>query len=432
MANLQGEQDATQQDTAQNPIAQGELWIGGVPASTLANVYGTPLYVYDQGKIAHAYRQYADADTWQKLHICYAVKANANQAVLKTLVDLGAGFDIVSIGELQRILKAGGIAPNMVYSGLGKTDDDIKTALNAGIGCINIESLDEIDQIERVASALGVVAPVALRINPDIDAKTHPYIATGLKGNKFGIHHSQALDAYLHAKNLAHIDIKGVACHIGSQITTLAPFVQAAQTMHALAKQLQAHDISLQHIDMGGGLGVCYTDESVPSPQDFLASIMPIFVDFTGKIIIAPGRSMVANAGFLLTKVVLLKPNHTGCSKSFAVVDAAMNDLIRPSLYGAKMPVCVASMSAGARQYADWQIVGQVCETGDFLAKDCELVLAVDDILCIGGAGAYGFAMASTYNSRPLCAEAMVCDGRHGLVGARQTIGELMLRERIF
>lgn len=407
----------------------GVLCLDRVPIDDLARAYGTPLYAYSRSAILSRLACYHQP----RVRVHYAVKANGHLAILKLLAQAGAGFDIVSIGELLRVLAAGGCATRVVYSGVGKTMDDIKTALHHGVGCINVEALDELDLIEQVAKDLGVIAPVAIRINPDIDANTHPYIATGLAQNKFGIAHDVALDAFLYANQLSHLRVIGLACHIGSQITMLDPFIAAAHKMAALIAKLRAHGIVLTHIDMGGGLGVDYTrindKSSAKQAQALCAAYAKIF-DL--PIYVEPGRSIVAMAGALITRVALLKP--TGAA-NFCVVDAAMNDLIRPSLYQAKMRVLTTKLDVDNVENSNaplWQIVGQVCETGDFLAKDCAINARVGDVLAVAGAGAYGASMASRYNARRLCAEVMVDGARHALISARECYEAMWARECFF
>ena len=346
-------------------------------------------------------------------------------AVLGILAQAGAGFDIVSRGELKRVLAAGGQAGRVVYSGVGKTYSDIEFALQQGIGCFNVESISELSLINEVADQLDTPAPISLRVNPDVDAKTHPYISTGLKDNKFGIAHEQALDVYAQAAAMSHIEIVGIDCHIGSQLTEVAPFVAALDKVIELVQALADQGITLKHVDLGGGLGVRYIDESPVSIADFADALLPKLTELGLKVFFEPGRSMVANAGVLLTRVDVLKPTE---HKNFAIVDAAMNDLIRPALYQAEMAVIPQQLPNGGMQADDtkaWDIVGAICETGDFLAKDRVLALAEGDILAITGAGAYGFTMSSNYNSRPRASEVMVAQSQQQLIRKRETIEDL-------
>ncbi|MCG3880968.1 diaminopimelate decarboxylase [Psychrobacter sp. Ps3] len=402
-----------------------ELYIEDVSVSGLAKQYDTPCYVYSKQAILDVYQAYSDSFASLEHQICYAVKANSNLAVLGILAQAGAGFDIVSRGELMRVLAAGGQAGRVVYSGVGKTYSDIEFALQQGIGCFNVESISELSLINEVADQLDTPAPISLRVNPDVDAKTHPYISTGLKDNKFGIAHEQALDVYAQAAAMSHIEIVGIDCHIGSQLTEVAPFVAALDKVIELVQALADQGITLKHVDLGGGLGVRYIDESPVSIADFADALLPKLTELGLKVFFEPGRSMVANAGVLLTRVDVLKPTE---HKNFAIVDAAMNDLIRPALYQAEMAVIPQQLPNGGMQADDtkaWDIVGAICETGDFLAKDRVLALAEGDILAITGAGAYGFTMSSNYNSRPRASEVMVAQSQQQLIRKRETIEDL-------
>ena len=402
-----------------------ELYIEDVSVSGLAKQYDTPCYVYSKQAILDVYQVYSDSFASLEHQICYAVKANSNLAVLGILAQAGAGFDIVSRGELKRVLAAGGQAGRVVYSGVGKTYSDIEFALQQGIGCFNVESISELSLINEVADQLDTPAPISLRVNPDVDAKTHPYISTGLKDNKFGIAHEQALDVYAQAAAMSHIEIVGIDCHIGSQLTEVAPFVAALDKVIELVQALADQGITLKHVDLGGGLGVRYIDESPVSIADFAEALLPKLTELGLKVFFEPGRSMVANAGVLLTRVDVLKPTE---HKNFAIVDAAMNDLIRPALYQAEMAVIPQQLPNGGMQADDtkaWDIVGAICETGDFLAKDRVLALAEGDILAITGAGAYGFTMSSNYNSRPRASEVMVAQSQQQLIRKRETIEDL-------
>ncbi len=401
------------------------LYLEDVSINELAEHYDTPCYVYSKQAILDVYQAYTDSFATLDHQICYAVKANSNLAVLGVLAEAGAGFDIVSHGELMRVLAAGGKASRVVFSGVGKAYEDIEYALNQGIACFNVESISELILINEVAQKLDKQAPISLRVNPDVDAKTHPYISTGLKDNKFGIAHEQALTVYEQAAGLSNIDIVGIDCHIGSQLTEVAPFIAAMNKVIELIHILQEKGIELQHIDLGGGLGVRYIDESPVSIEDFAQALLPKLTELGLTVFFEPGRSIVANAGILLTRVEVLKPTK---HKNFAIVDAAMNDLIRPALYQAQMAVIPNHLPAKGLDTDDmqpWDIVGAICETGDFLAKDRLLALATNDILAITGAGAYGFVMSSNYNSRPRSAEIMVSGDRHQLIRKRETIEDL-------
>ncbi|SJM71741.1 diaminopimelate decarboxylase [Psychrobacter piechaudii] len=409
---------------------QGRLAIEEVSTQQLVQQYGTPLYVYSKKAVLEAYQAYSDSFAEIDHQICYAVKANSNLAVLKVLAEAGAGFDLVSSGELARVLAAGADPSKIVFSGVGKTVAEMKAALQAGIGCFNVESLSELDTLNAVAAELQVKAPISIRVNPDVDAKTHPYISTGLKDNKFGISHDVAINAYKHADSLEHLNIVGIDCHIGSQLTEIDPFVAALDKVCELIESLKQEGIELEHVDLGGGLGVIYIDEQVAEVSEFANALLPKLKQLGLKVFFEPGRSIVANAGVLLTKVEVLKPTE---HKNFAIVDAAMNDLIRPALYQAEMAVIpMSSDPKVGTEEQSWDIVGAVCETGDFLAKKRLLSLAVGDILAITGAGAYGFVMSSNYNSRPRPAEVMVSGDKHQVVRKRETIEQLFETESFF
>ena len=400
-----------------------------VSMSEVAKHYGTPCYVYSKQAILDVYQAYTDSFASLNHQICYAVKAISNLAVLGVLAQAGAGFDIVSRGELMRVLAAGGKASRVVFSGVGKTYSDIEYALNQGISCFNVESISELTLINDVAKALDKSAPISLRVNPNVDAKTHPYISTGLKDNKFGITHEDAVAVYEQAAQLSHIDIVGIDCHIGSQLTEVAPFVAALDKVLELIHSLRDKGIELRHIDLGGGLGVRYIDETPVSIDEFAQALLPKLTELGLTVFFEPGRSIVANAGVLLTKVDVLKPTK---HKNFAIVDAAMNDLIRPALYQAEMAVIPSILPKNGIDTDDmqpWDIVGAICETGDFLAKDRLLSLVTGDILAITGAGAYGFTMSSNYNSRPRASEVMVAADRHQLIRKRESIEALYADE---
>lgn len=409
------------------------LHIDGVSSDTLVQAYGTPLYVYSKNALLANYTAYVESfSALNDVQICYAVKANSNLAVLSTLAKAGAGFDIVSIGELSRVLKAGGDASRVVYSGVGKTATDIKISLEAGVGCFNVEALSELDTINDVAKALGKIAPITLRINPDVDAKTHPYISTGMKDNKFGIAHDVAVSAYEYAKGLANIEIVGIDCHIGSQLTEVKPFVDALDKIIELIDELDARGIRLKHIDLGGGLGVRYIDENPASVHEFAEALLPKLLALQAKyglgLHLEPGRNIAANAGVLLTKVDVLKPTE---HKNFAIVDASMSELIRPALYESVMAIIPTAISDNSDKTATWDIVGTVCESSDFLGKNRALALQVGDVLAVTGAGAYGFTMSSNYNSRPRPAEVMVDGGLHKVVRMRETLDDLWRGESL-
>ena len=405
------------------------LYMEQVSIDTIAKQYGTPCYVYSKQAILDVYQAYTDSFASLNHQICYAVKANSNLAVLSVLAQAGAGFDIVSRGELMRVVAAGAEASRVVFSGVGKTYGDIEYALTQGIGCFNVESISELTLINEVAQTLDKPAPISLRVNPNVDAKTHPYISTGLKDNKFGITHEDALGVYQQAAALSHIDIVGIDCHIGSQLTEVEPFVAALDKIIELIHSLREHGIELRHIDLGGGLGVRYIDETPVSIEEFAAALLPKLSALGLTVFFEPGRSIVANAGVLLTQVDVLKPT---AHKNFAIVDAAMNDLIRPALYQAEMaviPNVLPNAGLDTNGTKAWDIVGAICETGDFLAKDRLLSLAEGDFLAITGAGAYGFTMSSNYNSRPRASEVMVSEDRHQLIRKRETIESLYADE---
>ena len=404
----------------------GQLFAEGVALSAIAERFGTPTYVYSRAHIEAQYRAYADALQGIEHLVCFAVKANSNLGVLNVLARLGAGFDIVSRGELERVLAAGGKPEKIVFSGVGKSRDDMRRALEVGVHCFNVESTDELERLQLVAAELGVQAPVSLRVNPDVDAGTHPYISTGLKENKFGIAISDAESVYTRAAALPNLQVLGVDCHIGSQLTTLPPFLDALDRLLALIDRLAARDIHIRHLDLGGGLGVQYRDEQPPLAGDYIAAVRERIAGRALALVFEPGRSIVANAGVLLTRVEYLK--HTE-HKDFAIVDAAMNDLIRPALYQAWMDVvAVQPRDTVARPY---DIVGPICETGDFLAKGRELALEEGDLLAIRSAGAYGFVMSSNYNTRGRAAEVLVDGAQSFEVRRRESVQELFAGESL-
>lgn len=404
----------------------GELFAEGVALSAIAERFGTPTYVYSRAHIEAQYNAYADALSGMPHLVCYAVKANSNLGVLNVLARLGSGFDIVSRGELERVLAAGGKAERIVFSGVGKTRDDMRRALEVGVHCFNVESTDELERLQVVAAEMGVRAPISLRVNPDVDAGTHPYISTGLKENKFGIAIADAEDVYIRAAQLPNLEVIGVDCHIGSQLTTLEPFIDALDRLLALVDRLGDCGILLSHIDLGGGLGVRYRDEEPPLASDYIKAVRERMEGRDLSLVFEPGRFIVANAGVLLTQVEYLK--HTE-HKDFAIVDAAMNDLIRPALYQAWMDVtAVRPRDSAPRAY---DIVGPICETGDFLAKGRELALAEGDLLAVHSAGAYGFVMSSNYNTRGRTAEVLVDGSQAFEVRRRETVAELFAGESL-
>jgi len=405
----------------------GELCAEGVPLRAIAAAYGTPTYVYSRATLERHYRAFDTALAGLDHRVCYAVKANSNLAVLQVLARLGAGFDIVSGGELARVLRAGGQADRVVFSGVGKKSAEIEQALTAGIACFNVESEAELLRLSALAAQRGQRARIALRVNPDVDAKTHPYISTGLKENKFGVDIAEAERLYALAATLPGIEIDGVACHIGSQLCELAPFLDALDRVLALIDRLAARGITLHHLDVGGGLGVRYDDETPPSPAEWASALKQKLLGRGLTIMTEPGRAIAGNAGVLLTRVELLKP---GAHKNFAVIDAAMNDLIRPSFYDAwhaVLPVHAASEA----ESKTWDLVGPVCETGDWLARDRVLALAEGDLLAFRTAGAYGFTMSSNYNSRGRAAEVLVDGEAMHLVRTRETFEDLIRGETL-
>ncbi len=404
----------------------GQLHAEQVATSQLAAKYGTPLYVYSRAHLERRYLEYAQALSGEGHLVCFAVKANSNIAVLNVLARLGAGFDIVSGGELERVLAAGGDAGRVVFSGVGKTVAEMRRALEVGVYCFNVESISELHQLQQVAAELGVQAPVSLRVNPDVDAGTHPYISTGLKENKFGIAIDEALAVYLQAAAMPNISLQGVDCHIGSQLTSLAPFMDALERVLLLVDKLAEHDIKLRHLDLGGGLGVRYRDEQPPAAKDYLQQVQQRIAGRDLKLVFEPGRYIAANAGVLLTKVDYLKQTS---GKDFAIVDAAMNDLLRPALYEAWMDIVPVQPRQGESR--NYDVVGSVCETGDFLGKERELVLEQGDLLAVCSAGAYGFVMASNYNTRARAAEVMVDGAQSYLIRQRERIEQLYAGESL-
>jgi diaminopimelate decarboxylase len=404
-----------------------QLFAEDIAVQTIVEKHGSPCYIYSRATLERHWHAFNNAFGTQAHTICYAVKANSNLGVLNVLARLGSGFDIVSIGELQRVLQAGGDVKKIVFSGVGKREDEIREALKLGIRCFNIEVFDELERINKIAGELGVIAPVSFRVNPDVDAKTHPYISTGLKENKFGIAIEEALAAYQHAATLPNIEVVGVDCHIGSQLTETRPFLDALDKVLLLVEKLKTAGISLKHLDLGGGLGIQYRDEQPPEPAEYISSILERLGETDLEIMLEPGRAIVGNAGILVTRVEYLKPT---ADKNFAIVDAAMNDLVRPALYGAWQDIIPVQLDSSALEMV-WDIVGPVCETGDFLGKERPLKLTASDLLAVRSSGAYGFTMSSNYNSRPRVAEIMV-DGEHiHVVRERETLAQLWQGEHL-
>ncbi|MEY8688699.1 MAG: diaminopimelate decarboxylase [Leptothrix sp. (in: b-proteobacteria)] len=406
-----------------------DLFLEDVQLTDLAREHGTPLYVYSRGAMLAALGAYQRALAGRKHLICYAMKANSSLAVLQTFARAGCGFDIVSAGELQRVLAAGGSADKVVFSGVGKTRAEMRLAIEAGVRCFNVESEPELDVLSEVAVSLGRTAPVSLRVNPDVDAKTHPYISTGLKGNKFGIGHERALAVYQHAATLPGIAVHGIDCHIGSQITEMSPYLDALDRVLDLVEAIEVAGITIHHIDLGGGLGITYTDEQPPS-ADALVGALLAKIDARGhgqrEILLEPGRSLVGNAGVLLTEALYLK---LGEQKNFCIVDAAMNDMARPAMYEAWMGIVPCTQRDEAARV--WDVVGPVCESGDWLGRDRPLAVQPGDVLAMLSAGAYGMTMASNYNSRPRAAEVMVDGARATLIRQRETVASLYANEQL-
>ncbi|RNL67235.1 diaminopimelate decarboxylase [Zhongshania marina] len=405
----------------------GELHAESVPLSKIAAEFGSPCYVYSRAYLEQRFSEYTEALAGQDHLVCYAVKANSNIAVLNVLARLGAGFDIVSVGELERVLAAGGKPERIVFSGVGKTAAEMQRALEVGIHCFNVESEAELERLNAVAAAMNVTAPVSVRVNPDVDAKTHPYISTGLRDNKFGIDIERAPEVYRRAVSLPNLQVKGVDCHIGSQLINTSPFLDALDRVLALVDVLAGMGITISHLDLGGGLGVRYRDETAPVTGDYIRAIREKLGDRKVTLMFEPGRSIAANAGVLLTRVEYLKLNE---HKNFAIIDAAMNDMIRPSLYSAWMDL----LAVQPRQdglIRSYDFVGPVCETGDFLAKDRELCIEEGDLLALASSGAYGFTMSSNYNSRGRAAEVMVDGDNYHLIRARETVTDLMRGETV-
>ncbi|MGD9871453.1 MAG: diaminopimelate decarboxylase [Thauera sp.] len=405
-------------------MREGALWLEDSALEDIAERFGTPAYVYSRAALEGAFGAWQQALAGRRALVCYAVKANSNLGILSVFARLGAGFDIVSGGELARVLAAGGTADKVVFSGVGKTRAEMRQALQAGIRCFNVESAAELERLNAVAGELGKCAPIALRVNPDVDPKTHPYISTGLKGNKFGVAFADAPALYRRAAQLPNLHVSGVACHIGSQLLDPAPMAEAAHKLRGLVEQLAAEGIALDHIDLGGGLGIRYSDETPPAVATYLAPLLAVFADREEELCFEPGRSLVGNAGLLLTRIEYLKPGET---KNFVIVDAAMNDLARPALYDAWHDVVEIRPRAGAA--AAYDVVGPICESGDFLARERTLAVAEGDLLAILSAGAYGMTMSSNYNTRPRAAEILVDGARTSVIRERETVAALFAGE---
>tara|TARA_Y100000294_G_C8554329_1_gene336586 strand:- start:661 stop:1908 length:1248 start_codon:yes stop_codon:yes gene_type:complete len=396
------------------------LYAEALPVAELASQFGTPCFIYSRATLERHYRVYEEALQVCPSLICFAVKSNSNLAVLNVLARMGAGFDIVSGGELEKVIAAGGDACKIIFSGLGKSEAEIVRALQAGIFCFNVESEAELERIDNTAQRLHLRAPVSIRVNPNVDAGTHPYISTGLKENKFGIASEQAIDVYRRAAEMAGIKLVGIDCHIGSQLTSTEPFLDAIDKLLALVDELSAEGIRLTHFDLGGGLGVTYGEEEPPHPSDFITMVRDRFVNRDMTLLFEPGRSIAANAGLFVTRVEYLKPT---LHKNFAIVDGAMNDLLRPALYGAWQEIIPVEKVDGESLIYD--VVGPVCESADFLGKDRSLCLRAGDLLAVRSAGAYGFVMSSNYNTRPRAAEIMVDGNEKFLVRERESVSEL-------
>ncbi len=405
----------------------GELFAEDIAVQDIVYKYGSPCYIYSRATLERHWKAFDHAFGEQAHLICYAVKANSNIALLNLLARLGSGFDIVSLGELERVIAAGGNPKKIVFSGVGKREDELLAALKLGIRCFNIEVSGELDRLNQLAGQLGVIAPVSFRVNPDVDANTHPYISTGLKENKFGIDIQQALSEYRRAAAMPNINVIGIDCHIGSQLTETRPFLDALDKVLELVETLAAEGINLHHLDLGGGLGICYKDEQPPEPAEYIEAVLARLGDTHFEILLEPGRAIVGNAGILVTQVEYLKPT---ANKNFAIVDAAMNDLVRPSLYSAWQEIIPVSLQNNETAMT-WDIVGPVCETGDFLGKDRLLCLTQGDLLAIRSSGAYGFTMSSNYNSRPRLAEVIVDGTDLHLARERETIKQLWTGEHL-
>ena len=405
-----------------------QLYVEDLPVKQLAEEFGTPLYIYSRATLEHHWHAFDSALGEHPHLICYAVKANSNIGILDVMAKLGSGFDIVSQGELERVLAAGGEASKVVFSGVAKSRAEIMRALEVGIRCFNVESIAELHHINQIAGEMGKVAPISLRVNPDVDAHTHPYISTGLKENKFGVSVDEAREVYKLAATLPHVQITGMDCHIGSQLTELQPFLDATDRLIRLMEQLKEDSITLKHLDLGGGLGVTYTDETPPHPSDYAAALLNKLKNYKDlEIILEPGRAIAANAGILVAKVQYLKSNE---SRNFAITDTGMNDMIRPALYEAYMNIIEIDCTL-EREKAIYDVVGPVCETSDFLGKQRELAIAEGDYIAQRSAGAYGASMSSNYNSRPRTAEVLVDGDKAHLIRRRESLSELWALESI-
>ena len=405
-----------------------QLYVEDLPVKQLAEEFGTPLYIYSRATLERHWHAFDSALGKHPHLICYAVKANSNIGILNVMAKLGSGFDIVSQGELERVLAAGGDASKVVFSGVAKSRAEIMRALEVGIRCFNVESVAELHHINQIAGEMGKVAPISLRVNPDVDAHTHPYISTGLKENKFGVSVDEAREVYKLAATLPHVKITGMDCHIGSQLTELQPFLDATDRLIRLMEQLKEDGITLKHLDLGGGLGVTYTDETPPHPSDYATALLNKLKDYEDlEIILEPGRAIAANAGILVAKVQYLKSNE---SRNFAITDTGMNDMIRPALYEAYMNIIEIDRTLG-REKAIYDVVGPVCETSDFLGKQRELAIAEGDYIAQRSAGAYGASMSSNYNSRPRTAEVLVDGNKAHLIRRRENLSELWVLESI-
>jgi diaminopimelate decarboxylase len=407
-------------------LKNGELHAENIALSHIAQEFNTPCYVYSKAALTQAFTSFEAGLAGTNHLVCFAVKANPNIAILNLFAKLGAGFDIVSGGELARVLAAGGDPQKIVFSGVGKTADEMRAALNAGIFCFNVESASELARLNEVAKSLGKIAPISLRVNPNVDAKTHPYISTGLKNNKFGVAFEDAISVYEQAAAMSNIAVHGVDCHIGSQITELAPFLEALDLILGLVDALKTKSIKINHIDVGGGIGITYADEAPPEFGAYAKAILAKLADRNVRLLFEPGRALVGNAGVLLTKVEYLKPSE---SKNFAIVDAAMNDLMRPALYDAYHDIVAVNPRAGV--VTTYEIVGPVCESGDFLGHDRKLNLQEGDLLAIKSAGAYGMSMASNYNTRPRAAEIMVDNDKAHVIRPREKVSDLFSLEAV-
>ena len=405
-----------------------QLYVEDLPVKQLAEEFGTPLYIYSRATLERHWHAFDSALGKHPHLICYAVKANSNIGILNVMAKLGSGFDIVSQGELERVLAAGGEASKVVFSGVAKSHAEIMRALEVGIRCFNVESIAELHHINQIAGEMGKIAPISLRVNPDVDAHTHPYISTGLKENKFGVSVDEAREVYKLAATLPHVKITGMDCHIGSQLTELQPFLDATDRLIRLIEQLKEDGITLKHLDLGGGLGVTYTDETPPHPSDYATALLNKLKDYEDlEIILEPGRAIAANAGILVAKVQYLKSNE---SRNFAITDTGMNDMIRPALYEAYMNIIEIDRTLG-REKAIYDVVGPVCETSDFLGKQRELAIAEGDYIAQRSAGAYGASMSSNYNSRPRTAEVLVDRNKAHLIRRRENLSELWALESI-